>query len=445
MGVEREPVTHLTAEQAKLAAEQKQLQELQSSLQQLASAASEFALPSLFENIAVGDLERTDARQRRHHRRRRRRRLRGRSHAARQLGAANLHVHKPRGERNAHDRRPRIHAQGGREREGTGERDQRQRAARRSTRRCSKTGRSCSPTAHRQHRRRIHQSHDPAERSPKSRHRRKEGKNAEYHVDGVAGSSSSNTVTNAIAGVTLTFGGLTPTGPVTIDVQPPAPASARSKRRCRRSSKLYNSTVESIQSQLTDEAAETDERDELGAGTLFGDIELTACSTTCARRCTNRSPGSTAEMSSPLDVGLSTGAPTGGGATSQASLEGLLTLEPAKLAEAIKANPAGVRADARAVVAEPAGHRQRRRPAPAARSNRGSAATQRRSPSWARRSPTMNEMLAHREKALQATYAQLEGVISRDTTQSAWLTSQEESSHERALDARRLNFPAPAR
>ena len=39
----------------------------------------------------------------------------------------------------------------------------------------------------------------------------------------------------------------------------------------------------------------------------------------------------------------------------------------------------------------------------------------------------MNVMLAHREKALQATYAELEGVISQNTTQSAWLASQEES------------------
>jgi flagellar capping protein FliD len=40
---------------------------------------------------------------------------------------------------------------------------------------------------------------------------------------------------------------------------------------------------------------------------------------------------------------------------------------------------------------------------------------------------TMNVMLEHREKALQATYAALEGVISRNTTQSAWLAGQEES------------------
>jgi flagellar capping protein FliD len=38
---------------------------------------------------------------------------------------------------------------------------------------------------------------------------------------------------------------------------------------------------------------------------------------------------------------------------------------------------------------------------------------------------TMNEMLAQREKTLQATYAELESVMSQNTSQSTWLTSQE--------------------
>ena len=51
MGAEREPVTHLTNEQAKLEAEQSQLHSIQSNLQQLSSVASEFSLPSLFESL----------------------------------------------------------------------------------------------------------------------------------------------------------------------------------------------------------------------------------------------------------------------------------------------------------------------------------------------------------------------------------------------------------
>ncbi len=37
---------------------------------------------------------------------------------------------------------------------------------------------------------------------------------------------------------------------------------------------------------------------------------------------------------------------------------------------------------------------------------------------------TMSQMLLVRQKALEQTYAQLETIISRNSTQSSWLTSQ---------------------
>jgi flagellar capping protein FliD len=50
MGVEREPVTHMTDEQEKLQGDQTQLQSIQSLLSQVALSASEFSLPSAFES-----------------------------------------------------------------------------------------------------------------------------------------------------------------------------------------------------------------------------------------------------------------------------------------------------------------------------------------------------------------------------------------------------------
>ncbi len=56
----------------------------------------------------------------------------------------------------------------------------------------------------------------------------KEGQNAEYTIDGVAGSSASNKLTSAIPGVTLELKALTTTtGPVTVDVQPPGPSASK--------------------------------------------------------------------------------------------------------------------------------------------------------------------------------------------------------------------------
>jgi flagellar capping protein FliD len=130
-------------------------------------------------------------------------------------------------------------------------------------------------------------------------------------------------------------------------------------------------------------------------------------------------------MSSPADIGISTGAPSGGGASSS-SIEGLLTLNAAKLSEAVKSNPAGVQQmlqhwsqglqAAVNVAAEPGGTVE-------ARIN-GDA---RHITELNNQITAMNEMLAIREKALQTTYAQLEAVMSQNTSQSAFLTSQEAS------------------
>jgi len=136
--------------------------------------------------------------------------------------------------------------------------------------------------------------------------------------------------------------------------------------------------------------------------------------------------GLPAEMSNLFDVGVSTGAPTGGGISSQASLEGLLTIEPTKLANAVKANPGGVQQmlekwsqKLQTMVNNtggPGGTMEARV------NGDGSQITQ-----LTTQINNMNEMLAQREKALKATYAALEAVISKNSTQSDWLTSQEES------------------
>ena len=236
----------------------------------------------------------------------------------------------------------------------------------------------------------------------------------------MVGTSSSNTVTNAIAGVTLTLGGLTPTGPVTIDVQPPGPNTSAVEAQVQSFIKLYNSTVEAIQTQLQTKPIEKAGPGEYATGILFGDPELTGVLDSMRSAMYEPIAGLEAEMSSPLDVGISTGAATGG-VSSQSSLEGLLTLDPAKLSEALESNPSGAQKmleqwsqNLQSLVnnvAAPGGVLE-------ARANGdGEQITQ-----LSSQINTMNEMLAHREKALQATYAELEGVLSRNSAQSAWST-----------------------
>jgi flagellar hook-associated protein 2 len=255
----------------------------------------------------------------------------------------------------------------------------------------------------------------------------KEGKNANFTVDGVEGESASNTITDAIPGVTLTLGGLTPSGPVTIDVQPPGPSSNVVEAQVQSFIKLYNSIVEEVQTQLqTKPLAKSASKTEYESGILFGDAELTSLLDGMRETMYEPIEGLSSEMSSLFDIGVSTGSATGSGTSSQASLEGLLTLEPAKLSEALKTNPAGVEKMLQQwsqklqtqvnAAGEPGGGLD-------ARINGDSAQVSQ----LTIQINTMNELLAHREKALQATYAALEGVISRNTAQSTWLTQQEES------------------
>ena len=135
--------------------------------------------------------------------------------------------------------------------------------------------------------------------------------------------------------------------------------------------------------------------------------------------------GFSGELTSPFDVGLSTGAPSADGA-SQSSVEGLLTLDPEKLSQAIASNPEGVEhmlqqwsLNVQQLVndaAEPGGAIEGRT------RGDGEQVTQLTS-----RINSLNEQLALREKALQATYAELESVISKNSSQSSWLTQQTEA------------------
>jgi flagellar hook-associated protein 2 len=423
MAAEREPVTHLTDEQVKLSAEQSQLQSIQSSLQQLSFAAGEFVLPSLYESsqqASSSEPQRVEAAV-----------SGGAGIGGYEIGVLKLANSAQRtftftspskeeaitidgveyklseGE-SAKELASAINIKTGstvyaavlegetlvlsnRETGNTG------------TEFIKVTGAALTETG-----------------------TAKQGQDAEFTVDGEVQTSTSNTVTNAIAGVTLTLGGLTPNGPVTIDVKPPGVAAGAIEAQMQSFIKLYNSTVGAIETQLTTKGAtRPHESSEFATGTLFGDRELSGLLNSMRATLYEPIAGLPDAMSSPFDIGVSTGAPTGG-QSSQASLEGQLTLEPAKLAEAIKTNPAGVEQMLQqwsqnlqgllTNAAEPGGALETRA------NSDGAQVTQ-----LTTQINTMNELLTQREKALQATYAELEAVISKNTSQSSWLTQQTEA------------------
>lgn len=424
MAVEREPVTHLSDQQAKLTAEQTQLLSIQGELQQLSFAASEFAVPSQYEGSQTVTSSEPA-------------RVEGTATGGAPVGGYEIEVTQlansaqrtftfasPTGESAIAVDGQEFTLQAGETAKQLASAINASGAAKvyaavladgslvLSNRETGSTGGEFVEVT--------------GAALTEVAGTAKEGKDAEFTIDGEKGTSSSNTVTEAIAGVTLTLNGLTPAGPVTLDIKPPGVSVTGIEAQMQSFIKLYNSTVTAIQAQLnTKSPVRPVTTSEFATGTLYQDQELSSLLDSMRASMYEPIAGLADEMSSPYNVGLSTGAPTGG-ISSQSSLEGQLTLDPEKLSEAIKSNPTGVQQmleqwsqklqglvnDA----AQPGGTIEARI------SGDGEQVTQLTS-----RINDLNELLSQREKALQATYADLESVISRNTAQSAWLTQQTEA------------------
>lgn len=170
----------------------------------------------------------------------------------------------------------------------------------------------------------------------------REGQNAQFTVDGVAGSSSSNTVTTAIPGVTLTLNGET-SSPVTIAVAPPAPDAQTIGTAVSQFISDYNSAVTQIETQLTQlPVSNPQDANDAGQGTLYGDEDLTGLLTSMRQMMYTDLAGLQPGMTNLSEVGITTGAPAGDAAPSASSLSGELTVDTGTLDSAIQSNPSGV-------------------------------------------------------------------------------------------------------
>lgn len=252
----------------------------------------------------------------------------------------------------------------------------------------------------------------------------KEGKNAEYKVDGVAGSSKSNTIKDAIPGVTLSLNSLTPAGPVTVNVAAPAPSTSAITEQVQSFVKLYNSTITAIQGQLsTKPPSKPQNTAEFGTGTLFGDSDLENLLNNMRRGIYTPGAGLPSEMSSLANIGIGTGAPTSGGAFSQTAVSGQLTVNAAELTSALQSNPTGVKemlqswaTSFQGIIntdAQPGGTLD-------ARINGDSAQVS----ELSHQITAMNEMIALRQQQLQQQFTALESVMSENQSQATWLASQ---------------------
>jgi len=254
----------------------------------------------------------------------------------------------------------------------------------------------------------------------------KEGKNAEYKVDGVAGSAKTNVVTEAIAGVTLTFDALTTTsGPVTINVAAPGANVKVIEEKIEAFVTQYNAMIEALHKAITTKpVAGASKPEELEKGALYSDLELSSLVSHMRSTMVDAVKGLPAEMSSPFDIGLGPGAAKGTSA-SQASIEGMIKLEPKKLAEAIAGNPEGVEKmlqgwskGLQSVIDNAS--------APGGTLEAKIKGDEANVSSLKARIARMNEVLAEKQKQLVQTYAKLEGIFARTNQQLGFLLQQSE-------------------
>lgn len=171
----------------------------------------------------------------------------------------------------------------------------------------------------------------------------KQGRDAQFTVDGVAGSSSSNDVSNAIAGVRLTLRGVTTvSGPITVTVGAPSVDTDAVRAKLQAFVDVYNSTVDAIRARLDERSVPNPQTAaDQQAGMLNGDTTLTGILSQMRQAIYTPIRGLPAGMSSLADLGVSTGSASS--TISRDALAGKLQIDDAKLSDALANNASAVR------------------------------------------------------------------------------------------------------
>jgi flagellar hook-associated protein 2 len=257
----------------------------------------------------------------------------------------------------------------------------------------------------------------------------KQGRDALFSVDGVAGRASSNDVTNAIAGVRLSLRGVTTvSGPLTVTVGAPAADTDAIKDKLRAFVDVYNSTVDAIRAKLDERSVPNATTDaDRQKGMLNGDTTLTAILSMMRQSIYTPARGLPAGMSSLADLGVSTGSASA--TVSRDALAGKLEIDDDVLDAALANNPSGVR-DLLAGPANAGGWtRAFERIVHDADTTGGTvdvritgadAELKRLQQSMA----DMDDRLALKEQTLRAQFTAMETALSQSQTQSSWLQGQ---------------------
>ena len=248
-----------------------------------------------------------------------------------------------------------------------------------------------------------------------------DGQNATYKINGVSGSSATDTVTGAIPGVTLTLNGVTTASSlVTVTVNPPGPDVNSIVSAVKQFITDYNSSVGGINSAINTQPTNSPHQFNPNSGSLFGDIDLEGLLSQMRQTFYSPQSGLPTGLAALSDIGITTGASTG--AYNSSSVAGNLSLDVNKLTAAIQSNPNGVKA----ILQQWSQSFQTTVNNEASAGGTLGARMQGNSTlitSLNSRYSTMQEMFANQQKAMQQQWAHIEATLSSLKQQSTYLTS----------------------
>ena len=256
---------------------------------------------------------------------------------------------------------------------------------------------------------------------------------AQYTVDGVAKTSASNIVTDAMAGITLTLKATT-SSDVSVSIGAPGPDTDAIQSKVQAFIDQYNSTIDFIRGKLNEKVVPnpTTDADRI-KGVLQNDSALSGLLANLRSAIADPVSGRPTTSSLLAQIGVSTGASTGGGTLNRDAIAGKLTLDSAKLTDALTNHFADTKALLNNATGDytTMGLSQRLDAIVNAWTDSSTGIISSRISSeqstidaLTQRSADMDVRLATREQALKAQFTAMETALSAAQSQSAWLTSQ---------------------
>lgn len=169
------------------------------------------------------------------------------------------------------------------------------------------------------------------------------GQNAKVTIDGTTYERQTNTITDALPGISLTLKGKTTgTSTVGLTVGSPGPDKDAIVSKVKAFVTAYNDVVTATRADLKEEpVVNASTSDDVQKGTLFGDSGLSTMLSQFRSTLSNAVNGLSGNYKAMTDIGVSTGAASA--TLNQDSLDGKLTLDETKLRAALDADPQAVR------------------------------------------------------------------------------------------------------